>query len=115
MKRVIVGKNTFRIGMISLMVFIICIIFHDIPVFSVISVLVFFSYWFVILKYTSVFFIKYFYILFVATSAVLSCTVIEFSTFYLNELRINARYTGSLPLLLLVPILHCLYLLVYFL
>ncbi len=98
MKRVIVGKNTFRIDMISLMVFIICIIFHNIPVFSVISVLVFFSYWFVILKYTSVFFIKYFYILFVATSAVLSCTVIEFSTFYLNELRINARYTGSLPL-----------------
>ena len=44
MKRVIVGKNTFRIDMISLMVFIICIIFHNIPVFSVISVLVFFSY-----------------------------------------------------------------------
>lgn len=33
-----------------------------------------------------------------ATSAVLSCTIIEFSTFYLNELRINARYVGSLPL-----------------
>ena len=91
--------NISRIVFLALLA--ICVIFHSIKFFSILALTLFVLYLLLTLNHYPIFYIKYFYIVFVLLATVLSCFLIEFSHFYLRELRINSSYVGALPLLLL--------------
>lgn len=94
-------KNLNKINCLLLGLFVISVIFSRFKVFSIISLIGFLIFLLNIIKEDALFYIKYFYIVFVVLATIFACFVIEFGNFFLLEVREFAKYTGSLPLLIL--------------
>lgn len=82
-------------------VFIMCEALCMFTFASVVSLVTFGLFLLYVLQDYTIFFIKYFYILFVVVATIVSCVFLEFQTVFLHELRVFSGFHGSIPLLTL--------------
>lgn len=99
--RITISREEISLTCILFLLFTSCVLFSESEWSSILSLIGFGAYCIYLLKIDILYYIKYLAFIFIAFSAILGTTVIEFFNLYLVELQCESSYVGSLPLLIL--------------